>query len=268
LRRLVAVFGVALLGACAPRAVVVRESPGIPVDPAPLAERLAAYNAAPTEARLQGKLRAEGQGSAEFGARVRKGVGLRLDAVAGPFSTLVLSLACRVDEGCEVYLPSRRTAYSEPWAAWGPWFETLLLGRVPRAGQPSGALRFPDGGHDLLLEGDGGWREEVSFAGSSQLPERVMLSRWGERRFEIAYGDYTEVGGHPFPGRVALRVAESPTRAEGGYELVFRRVAPDAQIDDGSLTLKLPSGTAVESTEGLATWYQAQIPFWLPVPDG
>jgi len=266
-KRLLAVCSALLLGACTPRAVI-REVPGAPVDPSPWVTRLAAYNSGPTEARLQGKLRAEGRGSADFGARVRRGAGLRLDAVSGPFATLVVSLACRSGAECEAYLPSRRTAYREPWASWGPWFETLLLGRVPQAGAPAGAQRFSDGRVALLLEGDGGWREEIDFAGADGLPQRVTVSRWGEPRFEITYGEFTEVGGQPFPGRVALKVAQDSHRGAGGYELEFRKVAPDAEIAEGSLTLDLPSGTAVESTEGLATWNQAQMPFWLPVPDG
>ena len=260
-------FGAVLSIGCAPR-VSVREAPGFPVDPGPLAERLEAYNTALTEARLQGRLRAEGQGSADFGARVRRGEGLRLDAVAGPFSTLVLSLACRAEQTCEAYVPSRKKAYREPWGAWGPWLETLLLGRVPAAGRPAAAQRFPDGSHSLLLSGDGGWREEVSFRGAAQLPERVVLTRWGEPRLEIAYGEYTELAGQPFPGRVALQVTGGPERARGRYELEFRRLAPDAQIALGALNLQLPADAVVESTGGLANWSEAQIPLLLPMPGG
>ncbi len=260
-----AVLGLAVLlvAACAPR-VALREPVGVPTDPAPLERRLREYNAVPEAVRAQGKLWAEGRGSADFGARVRRGVGLRLDAVAGPFSTPVLSLGCRVGRGCDAYVPSRRAAYRQEWEAWGPWFETLLLGRVPHVGAAAGARLLPDGRRVLVLAGDGGWGQEVAFGAADDLPYRVSVSRWGEPRAELAYGEYTQVEGHPFPGRVAVRVVQQG----GGYGMEFRRIAPDADLADGSFTLTLPPGTAVESAEGLATWNQAQIPFWLPGPDG
>lgn len=261
-----AVAAALLLGACAPR-VAVREPVGTPVDPAPLDRLLQAYNAGPEAVRLQGRLWAEGKGSADFGARVRRGEGLRLDAVAGPFSTPVLSLACRSGAGgmCEVYLPTRRTAYREEWDAWGPWFETLLLGRVPRVGSPRQAWVFPDGRRVLVLEDAGGWRQEVAFAAGTDVPHRVSFSEGGEPRLELSYGQYAEVEGYPFPGRVAVR-AEGE---EGGYRLEFRRIVPDADLADGTLTLTLPPGTAVKGSEGLSQWNKAQFPLWrLPGPDG
>jgi hypothetical protein len=254
------------LGACGPR-VAVREPVGAPIDPAGLDRLLREYNAAPAAVRLQGRLWAEGRGSADFGARAHRGEGLRLDAVAGPFSTPVLSLACRQGEGgaCQVYLPTRRTAYREEWGAWGPWFETLLLGRVPRVGSPAEAWIYPDGRRVLVLEGIDGWRQEVAFAADTGLPHRVFLSQEGEPRLELAYGRYTDVDGHPFPGRVSVRAGGE----EGGYQLEFQRIVPDASLADGTLTLTLPPGTAVKGSEGMSQWNQAPFPMWrLPRPDG
>ena len=265
MKRVVLALAALFLGACASR-VALREPVGVPTDPSPLERRLREYNAGPEAVRSQGKLRAEGRGSAEFGARVSRGVGLRLDAVAGPFSTPVFSVACRAagGVGCEAYLPSRRAAYRQERGAWGPWLETLLLGRAPEVGAATGALLLPDGRRVLVLEGRGGWHQEVGFTAGDDLPYRVSLSRWGEPRAEITYGDYVAVDGRPFPGRVGVRVA----RDGGGYVLEFRRVAPDVALADDTFTLTLPPGTVVESAEGLATWNQAQIPFWLPGPDG
>lgn len=255
-----------LLAACGPRAAV-RQPLGAPTDPAALDRLLRQYNAAPEGVRLQGRLRAEGTGSADFGARAHRGEGLRLDAVAGPFSTPVLSLACREGQGgtCEVYLPTRRVVYREAWEAWGPWFETLLLGRVPRVGSPAEAWIYPDGRRVLVLVGIDGWRQEVGFAPDSGLPQRALLSQEGEPRLELAYGRYTDVDGHPFPGRVSVRAGG----VEGGYELEFQRIVPDAFLADGTLTLTLPPGTAVRGSEGLSQWNQAPFPLWrLPRPDG
>ncbi len=75
----------ALLGAgCAPGISVRREGER-PRDPAPLWQALQDYNAAPRAVRVQGRLAVRGHGSAQFGARAAAGMGLRLDAVAGPF---------------------------------------------------------------------------------------------------------------------------------------------------------------------------------------
>ncbi len=265
MRRALLLLATALLGACAPR-VAVRELPSTPTDPVPLDRRLQEYNAEPQAVRLEGRLRVDGLGTADFGARVRRAVGLRLDAVGGPFSTPLLSMVCRAGAtgNCQAYLPLRRTAYQQGWGEWGPWFETLLLGRVPRIGNPEEARLFSDGRRVLVLGGDGGWRQEVHFGAGSDVPHRVLLSCSGETRLEMALGQYTEVEGHPFPGRISVRTPQDA----GSYGLEFRRVASDPDPPDDWLTLTLPPDTAWESADGPAAGSRAQFPFWLPGPDG
>jgi len=259
--RLLAGLGLlAVLGCAQPP--VRRELARVPVDPAPLVEWLEASNGGPPALRLQGKLRASGRGSADFGGRVVEGEGLRLDAVAGPFSTPVLSLACRAGALCEAYVPSKRTVYRGRWDGWGSWFETVLLGRVPVTGTASGGWRREDGRLVLTLEGADGWLQEVEFDGAGGPAERVVWSRWGVPRVEAVWAGRGEAGPPGFPGSVEIRVADPP----GEYELRFRRVETGAEVDDALLTLPVPPDTAVVVPDGLPGGEPAQLPLWIPVP--
>ncbi|MDW7709123.1 MAG: hypothetical protein SCH98_01520 [Deferrisomatales bacterium] len=251
------------LGACAPRPAV-REPVRTPADPAPLEQSLLAYNRAPGAVRLEGRLRIDGLGTADFGARVRKGVGMRLDAVGGPFSTPVLSLACLAGPNglCEVYLPTRRTAYRQEPGAGSVWLEALLRGRVHTIGTPQEAWNLSDGRRLLVILGDGGWRQEVFFLAGSDLPSRVVLIRDGESRLEMTFREFTEVGGHPFPTRVALRTPQD----DGGYGFHFRRVVADSDPAGDAFSLVLPPGTEVETLSGGAEDPRVRFPFWLPAP--
>lgn len=265
MRRVARVLAVAaiLAAGCAPKALV-RVPRGPPLDPAPLAARLAAYNEGPTEVRAQGRLRVEGQGTADFGARVEAGVGLRLDAVAGPFATPVFALACRQGVECRAYVPSRRTVYVDPSGAWGEWLGAFLRGRVPRVGPASAAWTGPDGAPVLLLADAAGWDEEVVFAPDGRVPARLIFSRDGRAEMEVTYGAYREVGGRPFPARVTLRVEKPRTVCE----FDFRRIEPDARGVGDALILAVPPGTAVEELGGSPTWNATGIPFWPTRPDG
>ena len=247
---------------CAPRALV--ETPRVPLEVAPLAEALRAYNAAPKAIRGQGRLWVRGRGSAEFGTRAAEGAGFRLDAVTSVLSTPVLTLACRVGDECVAYFPSRNKAYRGRDEGWAGWFETLLRGRVPHVGSPSGAWAVPGGPSVLLLSGPNGWREEVEFDPTSGLPRRLVVLREGEQLAEVTLAEHVSVGGHPFPTRLTVR-AEDP---EAVYELEFRQVEQDLVPQEQMFTITLPEGAAVETIRGRAYWNETGLPFWLPTPGG
>ncbi|GAB4269608.1 MAG: hypothetical protein Kow0092_23700 [Deferrisomatales bacterium] len=250
---------VALAG-CAPRAVVAPPG-GMTVDPAPLVERLRAYNGGPRAVRVQGKLAVGGRGSALFGARAAEGGGCRLDAVAGPFGTLVLALACTDEGACRAYVPARRTVYAVPEGAWGRWVCALVRGRVPELGVPASARVTREGSRILALRGEGGWEQEVEFPPGASVPSRFVLLRDGRLQLEASYQEPFPVDGHPFPRRVEVREGEG----RGRYTLEFRRVEADAE---GRVPgLQVPPGTAVEPLKGFATWNETGMPLWLPQPE-
>ena len=120
----------ALLFGCAgsPIKPVELNAPG---DAAPLFQELETYNRPPGIVRALGRLRLEGMGGADYGARVEPGRGVRLDVVTGALARLVLSATCNNESGCDFYLPELNTVYREadPWAT--RWLAALVTGRVP-----------------------------------------------------------------------------------------------------------------------------------------
>jgi hypothetical protein len=256
------VLPVVLVVGCAPRAL----SPPILTerrDPAPLAARLDAYDAGPRAVRAVGSVRASGNPSADFGATVAAGVGLRFDAVAGPFSTPVFALACRSGIECRGFVPSRGRVYVDEGATWQPLLAAVLRGRVPRlpGAAPSSAWDTAGGGPALILGDGGGWEERVDFSAAGDRPARVFLGKAGERpALEIRYEEFgPPVEGQPFPRRVALWF-EGPDRA---YEITFRRVEPAPPgLDPALFALTVPPGTPEERVRGSDTWVHKDLPLW------
>jgi hypothetical protein len=260
-----ALAALALLTGCAPRFV-----PPLALaerrDPRPLLEALEAYNAGPASIRLQGRLKASGRGGADFGARVAAGVGLRFDAVAGPFGTPVLAVSCRTGDRCEAYVPSRRTVYVDEAGEWESLLAALLRGRVPVFGTVEGAWESTDGTPVLVFAGEG-WEERVEFDPSGRTPERIFLGRRGERpSIRLAYSEFgVPVEGYAFPRRVLVGVREP----EGSYEITVRRVEAAPGIEPGALGLALPPGTLEEKPRGEAPRNERLLlPFWFLDPKG
>jgi len=253
--------GALVAAGCAPRfAMPLKVSE--PRDPAPLLAALRSYNSGPEAVRLQGKFRAQGKGSVEFGASAAEGVGLRLDAVAGPFGTPVLAMACAAEDDCRAYVPARQVVYVDEGATWGWLLATLLRGRVPLVGTPAGAWEAAAGTSVLLLRNRDGWEERVEWKGGA--PDRVFLGRRGEAPLlRVSYAEYgPEVAGHPFPRRLELEVR----RPAQGYEITIRQVEPATAIDPDTFQLAIPPGTREENSRGRATWNEMGIPLWLPGP--
>lgn len=236
--------------------------PWAPADPAPLAALLQEYNRGPEGVRMAGRLRGAGWGSADFGGRARAGVGVRLDAVAGPFSTPLLALACRRNEGCLLYLPSRGTLYGIGGEVSDQWFDALLRGRIPEVGPPAEARASADGRRVLVLAAPGQWRQEVEFGGERGLPRRSTWFQGGRLAAEVTYAEHFEVDGHPFPAAVGVRFAEG----DANYRLEFHTVAADATWDQSAFSLAVPPGTAFETIQGMATWHETGIPLLVPKP--
>jgi len=248
---------------CAPRAAVrVPERKAQAVSP--LAEYLRSYNSGPQAVRARGRLEVSGRGAADFGARAAAEKGFRLDAVAGPFSSAVLAMACRVGGECQVYVPSRQTVYLGRDDGWGSWFEALLRGRVPEFGLPVEAWALEEGRRVLVLANGSRWREEVEFDPSSLLPARVALFQDGVLSAEILYEEHFDLDGHPFPARLSVRVTEPAT----DYEVEYRQVESDPSILDDGFNLALPPGVAVEIVKERAKWRETGIPLWLSIPEG
>ena len=260
----VACLGLTLLLAagCAPRGEV-RPTGGRPVDPAPLVAALDRYNAGPRQVRLAGVFRARGRGTARFGARAAEGVGLRMDAAAGPFGTPLFALACVAGEGCLVLVPGKRRAYELAGPEGVGWLEALLRGRVPVLGPVTGAWETPGGERVLRME-RGDWVEEVSLAGNPGTPRRLWLLQEGRVRLRVAWEGERDVAGHPFPLKLRVETAEPPER----YEIEFRQVEPARGIRPEDLRLALPPGVSVQRMEGAQPWSSAVPPFWLPIPEG
>ncbi len=251
-----------LAAGCALRGEV-RPTGGRPVDPAPLVAALDRYNAGPRQVRLAGVFRAKGRGSARFGARAAEGVGLRMDAAAGPFGTPLFALACVADEGCLVLVPGKRRAYELAGPKGAAWLEALLRGRVPLLGPVTGAWEAPGGERVLRME-QGGWTEEVALAGNPGTPRRLWLLREGRTRLRVAWEGERDVAGHPFPLKLRVETVEPPER----YEIEFRQVEPAQGIGRDDLRLVLPPGVAVQRMEGAQPWRSGEPPFWLPIPEG
>ncbi|MDF1551628.1 MAG: hypothetical protein P1P84_01135 [Deferrisomatales bacterium] len=246
---------------CAPRGLE-RAGDGAPIPPARLAAVLSEYNGAPAGARVQGRLRLEGRGSAVFGATAVVGQGLRLDAVSGAFSRPLLSVACTVGGACRIYLPEQRRVLVDPAGTWGPWLLDLTRGRLPVMGKAREARRLADGAEVLQLSGRGDWLEEVEFAAGAQVPRRAVFSRAGVAELEVELGEYMAVDGQPFPGAIAVQ----PGYGAPGYRLEFRQVTPTDTLPAAALRLEVPPGTAVETLEGTEPWTTTQLPLWLPAP--
>ena len=248
---------------CAPRSAVrvpARKAQAV----SPLAEYLRSYNSGPEAVRARGRLEVSGRGAADFGARAAAEKGFRFDAVAGPFSSAVLAMACRVGGECQVYVPSRQTVYLGRDEGWGTWLEALLRGRVPEFGSPVEAWALAEGRRVLVLSNGSGWREEVEFDASTLLPARVALFRGGTLSAEIIYEEHFDLDGHPFPARLSVRVTEPAT----DYEVEYRQVECDSSILDDEFNLALPPGVAVEIIKERAQWRETGIPRWLPIPEG
>jgi hypothetical protein len=228
-------------------------------DPAPYLASLAAYNSGPKSARIAGKLRASGKGSADFGAAVSAGEGLRLDAVAGPFASPVFAAACEEASGCRAYVPSRQTVYVDREGSWGDLLEQLLLGRVPVIGDVAGGWLSSDGAPVVLFRGAEGWEERVELNREGVLPDRVFLGRRDDDPLiRVSYEEFETAGGHPFPRRIAVSVRKP--RQE--YEISVRRIEPAAEIDPNTFKLPSPPGAREENVEGRATWNETAIPLW------
>lgn len=257
----------ALVGGCAPRAL----SPppvGERRDAPPLVAALDVYDAGPSAVRSTGSLRVSGSPSADFGATVVAGLGLRFDAVAGPFSTPVFALACRTGIECRGFAPSRGRVYVDEGATWEPLLAEILRGRVPRLPDavPSGSWNTLAGAPVLALANRKGWEERIDFSPEGDRPARVFLGRAGRRPdVEIRYGELgPPVGGHPFPRRVVLWI-EDPGRA---YEIVFRRVEPvPPGLDPGLFSLIVSPEIPEERVGGSDTWVNEDLPLW-PLPRG
>lgn len=235
------------------------------IDPGPLVSSLRDYNSGPAAVRISGSLKAGDRGTVDFGATSAEGIGVRLDALAGPFSTPVLALACRSGEACTAFLPGRRVAYSDDAGRWDGLLGPLLRGRVPSLDESAavGAWKTESGEQALVLEGRDGWREQIEFDSGERLPRAVYLSRKGETEARILYGDFGEpVGGKPFPSRVEVWLRETGKT----YEIRFRRAeAADSGVDPNLFVLSLPSNTTVESLRGKTTWEETGIPIWPPL---
>lgn len=264
IRAVLVLLALATLGGCAPRVQTLREGRAVAIDPGPLVERIERYNRGPEAVRVEGKLGVRGRGRADFGARVIRGTGFRLDAVAGPFSKPVLAMACIDGTGCEAYLPDRRTLLTDEGGGWGEWLEMILRGRIPLLGSTSGALAYPGGLEVLRRRASGSWYQEVEFGTESGDPIRTIVYRGSEVFVTVSFSEYFAVEGQPFPGRISAEMHD-PDR---GFELEFRRVVPDASLTGEILAIAVPPGTHVESARGSTTWSELGIPLWLPIPDG
>lgn len=257
-----------LAGGCAAR--TPRPSPlSAPLPPGPLLASFEAYNSGPEAVRLWGSLKAEGQGTVDFGATAVENVGLRLDALAGPFSTPVLALACRTGVSCTAFVPGRQTAYVDDAGRWDGLLGPLLRGRVPRLDDwvIEGAWTTASGGPALVLRGNGDWLEQVEFAPGGLLPRAVYLTRdGGPPQARIGYEEFGEpVGGNPFPRRVEVWLKETGKT----YEIRFQRAeARESGVEESLFLLSLPQNTSFRSLRGKSTWEETGIPIWPPLRGG
>lgn len=237
-----------------------------PRDPAPLVAALEKYNEGPAGVRLWGTLKVENGGSVEFGATTVENGGLRLDAVAGPFSSPVVALACRPGGVCLVFVPGRRKGYLDEAGLWSGFLGSVLRGRVPRleGAVVVGAWDTDSGRPALVLRGDGGWEEQIEWDAAGTLPSVVHLSRQGAPPdARVGYGDFgARVDARSYPGRVEVWLRD----AGQTYELRFRNVeVVGPGLDPGVFVLELPPGTLVESVGREATWKETGIPLWFPL---
>lgn len=258
---LAASAAVLLLG-CAPR--VLRPTPlAEPRDPAPLLERLEAYNQGVPAVRIAGTLKSRSRGSADFGATVIEGAGLRFDAVAGPFSTPVMVVACLTGERCQAYVPSRHRVYVDPRGEWEETLGRLIRGRVPVLGREGEGWETDQGSPVLILRGEDGWMERVEFEAAGRLPGRVFLGRAGEEpQVRIAFGEFTEEPlGQPFPTRIDVQLG-NPGEA---YQILVRRIEPASAADARVFMLSVPPGTETEIARGPIDWKENGAPLWLPL---
>jgi hypothetical protein len=234
-----------------------------------LVSALETYNAGPSAVRLSGTFAAGGRGTVDFGATVVEREGLRFDALAGPFSTLVVALACRTGISCLAFVPSRSKAYVDDAGRWDGLLGPALRGRVPRldGSTVAGAWAADSGRPTLLLQGRGGWQERIEFSRNGRLPEVVFLGPPGESPdARIDYDEFGEaVGGQPFPRRVTVWLRDSGKT----YAIRIRRVeAIGPEVDPSLFVLSLPPNTRLENLRGRATWEETGIPIWPPLQKG
>jgi hypothetical protein len=234
-----------------------------PGDAAPLYRTLEAYNAPPGTVKVAGSLRLEGMGTADYGARVEPGLGVRLDVVTGVFAKLVLSSACREGQGCEFYLPELNALYRERDPRAADWLASLVSGRVPLvSGSGSGrttAWEDSQGRAALRIEGESGSWQLIVFNADATLPAVVHYGRRGRpASLEITYGEFFQEGGRWFPGTVTL-LGEDSTE---GARFEAARVVVEQTPSGRSFALRIPAG--VEIVDNAARiWRQLGLS-WTP----
>lgn len=110
----------------------------------------------------------------------------------------------------------------------------LLSGVVPLEDEEEYFLKSRRGGKEYLLKGRSG-EMVITKNGSLYLP--VRYTAWdvsGSRDYRVVYSDYTEVGGHWFPGRLVARFSEA------AIEIRFHTIELNPAIDGRLFELKVP----------------------------
>ncbi len=227
---------------------------GVATDPAPLIARLDQYNASlPDEVRVAGRIYLPDSGGADFGARVLRGEGSRLDVFAGPTAKPLFGVVCLEEVGCNLLFPDKQKVIRQVDEDLPLWVASLVTGRVPLI---AGAKVFDSyttkEGQSLLklVDEEGGW-QAVLF-GSEIIPERVYYGREGEDPImEIAYGGAIKPDvAYPFPNRV-LVIDE-----DGDYklDLAVKQAIFEPSKKRPKFNLRVPAGTALQVGNGEELW--------------
>jgi len=213
------------------------------------AARLAAYNAPFRQCRLAGSLLLPEAGRLSFGARVFRGLGARLDALAGLGRT-AFSLTCLEGGECGLYLPGEGRYLLRQGGRLPGFLSALLTGRVPGDGQAVAAWRTPTGGTILRLETKGGWAE-VAFDREEGLPRRVLYGPLGgEADAELRLDEFKSVEGHPFPHLIRIRGVDEDAFAEVSVD----RVLPAQAGEGGAFKVLPPPGVEATRNDDDALW--------------
>jgi len=228
-----------------------------PIDPAPILTAISENNALLTSLAVSGKAAIPGESRLVYGARVLAGRGALLELDAGPFLKPILTSACAVGSGCDIFVVDEKTLY-RTGDGLQPLLETLLTGRVEVGTGDLSAWRLVDGRASLRRDGGGNYM--VAIVGRDGFVDKFYYGNSGERPSAVVeFGERFVVDGGGWypksikvvdehgderlllePGRVikldeaenslfALRFPPGVKIREGGAEKILKRIGLPSQ---------------------------------------